>query len=352
MITISPVEELPRSFSFSVSPGSLLILRFHITSNFMAPAIIQPKIEEWVNNEGQIISLPTEVNPLYNYLSPRKESTITVTLHIPKSLNPDTEIRTIISFSGYDQCAFDMILRIEAARKGSGPSIEHAIHLTVPPKAPQKINATSENTKETTSETIFTSEYVVKLIAGLTGLEVLPAKWLVSEIILLLCSKGKKSISQGMYNTVIPKLKKTLFFKNASLIVASSQLIQWLKLNASISSGLQAVLGKNEGESLRILKIWEKWLFSLIPKDIEKNIQKDPLLEISSDDNFDAVLEDIGYEPDKFFLYLILGLMQISPRIHEVIVQVSDRIPDSPQEHTDPSHTQNDVLSEKGSLSR
>jgi hypothetical protein len=179
-----------------------------------------------------------------------------------------------------------------------------------------------------------------------------PGKWLAAELILMLCVKGIQVTKQDENIELIKKLQSTKFFKNGVLIVSGSQIIHWIRVNNSISSGLQAIVGnKNNG----IINTWENLLLNLIENDIEKNkglSGNQSEIEIQHED-FGAVLEEIGNEPEKLFLYFLLGLMEVSPSINDVIRQVCAKVQESKiiKEREKKTNSKK-VLNERGSLFR
>ena len=150
---------------------------------------------------------------------------------------------------------------------------------------------------------------------------------------------------------LITDLQRTQFFKNGVLVVAGSQLIYWIRINLSLSSSLQLATGS--AQTLGMLQKWEEWFLNLIDKNIEAPDYELANVLFPQEDNQEAVLEKIGSEPENWFLFLVLGLIEISPRLNSIINQIVDKVPKQPvKKPARKGLTQKKVLKEKGSLKR
>ena len=195
------------------------------------------------------------------------------------------------------------------------------------------------------------SEHISRILGSFTGLEIIPCKWLVAELILAVCAKGMSACKKEKNKMLITDLQRTQFFKNGVLVVAGSQLIYWIRINLSLSSSLQLATGS--AQTLGMLQKWEEWFLNLIDKNIEAPDYELANVLFPQEDNQEAVLEKIGSEPENWFLFLVLGLIEISPRLNSIINQIVDKVPKQPvKKPARKGLTQKKVLKEKGSLKR
>jgi len=342
MIRFTPIDDTINEISFSLPLKSMLVLRVLLKSNFLAPAVIQPTLNNWIANDGSIYPAQYKILPSHVYMSPGAEISITISVQIPEDVEEGSVIHSMIQFSGFKNSSVRIKLNVNGNNVQDHIS-EHALELTIP--------MSHANERQHDDHVFFRSEQTAKIIGSLTGLEILPAKWLVAELVLAVCERGLHAAEQKETQVFIEKLRRTQFFKNGVLVTASSQFVHWIMISLSISSGLQAVSGSKLKTS-RMLYSWEDWLFNLVDKDIEIPGHADNL-QYKSEYTNEVIIEKLGMEPERWFLFLLLGLMQVSPRINSVIKQVADKVPDAqPQTEKKTNNRVKKVLKEKGSLQR
>ena len=324
---------------------SIVVLRITMRSAFVAPAVIQPRMDDWVNDSNADI-LPVHYNimPAYIYLSPDSSTAITITLQIPVVVKDQDVIRSSIHFSGFQSCTVPIKITLEETNEVADKIYEHKIDLTLPMSDHKK------GSKHTNG--VVKPQQVAKVLAGMAALEVLPSKWLVSELVLAMLEKGLIAAEKEENKIFINKLTRTRLFKNGVLVISGSHFIHWTMIGLSVSSGLQGAMGKKE-ENSGMLRIWEQWLLNLAGDDIEAADYESIDTEFPAGNNYEAIVKKIGMEPEKWLLYIVLGLMQVSPRLHTIITQICAQVRDiKPKQSSTKRRKTKKVLNEKGSLQR
>ena len=342
MIRFSPIEEQQPPLQFALPQTSMLVLRITLKSGFVAPAIIQPRLNDWVTSKGEIIKANYNILPVYVFLPAAGSVSISVTIHIPPDLKENEIIRAALQFSSFKNCDIRLQVMIDNSVKAADLFMEHLVELKIP-------HSTGMN-NETAKNELHNAEAVAKTIAGLSGLEIIPAKWLMAELLFALCEKGMNEATRTENKKIIHSLQQTKFFKNGVLVVSGSQLIHWVMMNMGISAGMRAVSGH---EANSVLEQWKNILLSLSASDIELPVNGVAVHSFFQPYNYEAVSEKMGMEPDKWFLYLLLGLMSISPGLQSILQQISETAPGpKPEAKKKNKRTIKKVIHEKGSLQR
>ena len=106
------------------------------------------------------------------------------------------------------------------------------------------------------------------LVAGLTSLDMIPARWLVAEMLTAVCQLGDSRAASAEGRALLNRLGKTRFFKNGVVSFSSAQVPRWVLSALSSASGLNAALGGQTGQGT-LLYIWERWLLGLADGDVE-----------------------------------------------------------------------------------
>lgn len=344
MIYFSKIEDNGQHLRFTLNKGGMLVLRIALKSNFVAPAVLQPRLEDWVTEEGAILTAAYKASPAYLYVSPNSISHFTLTVPMPADAEPAQNLSGTLHFSSIQHCAVKIQVLIADPQDTPGAIEEHLVNITIPDN-----NTTAP---DHSINTINRTEQTAKLLSMLASLEVLPSKWLVAELALSVCERGLQAMEQEEYRVLAEQLTKTRFFKNAVLVFSAAQFVHWVLLGLSISAGLQAVTARKK-KSARMIHNWEEWLMNLADHDVESTAQSSSGLQFPQDQHYEAVINRIGMEPDKWLLYLLLGLMQISPRQKAIVEQLCRQIPENKKRK--PGATKKkvkNVLNEKGSLQR
>ena len=346
MLTFSKIPEPVQEFSFIVPLRSIVVLRITLKSNFVAPAIIQPKMDHWIKADGTIIPVSYQVMPLYIYLSPHALTSLTMSVHLPESLKTNDEIYSSVSFSRILNCSASLKLKVED-RSDTNNIFEQNISIEIPysPKTPDPEGF------ENDGHNFIKSEQAAKILIGLAGLDMIPSKYLVAELILNLCDKGHQLADAPERQKFVNNLLRTKFFKNGVLLLAASHLINWVMVSLSISSGLQAVTG-NKAKHQGMLQTWEDWLINLAGLDIEEPEHQSTNGIFNGEAGFESVISKLGVEPEKWFLYFVVGLMEVSPKLHSLLEQICANAPEIKKTGSKKKRVVKRILNEKGSLQR
>ena len=191
------------------------------------------------------------------------------------------------------------------------------------------------------------------LVAGLAGLDMIPARWLVAELLAVVCEAGEAHSRTSEGQSLLDRLGRTRFFKNGVVAFASAQAPRWILSGLSASSGLHAALGGQIGQG-QLLYIWERWLLSLADADIESNDATAAQVRVP-DSTLQGYAAELGTNADRWFAMLVLGLARLSPRVAAALEVIAARAPAMPEQAPsggDPALPSQDVMGEDGPLSR
>ena len=352
MIYFQQIEQIDDLISYNVPANSLLVIRMLMRNKFDGPTIIEPKWDHWSEGERKL-PLGHQTSPTYVYVNQSDDCLITFSMQLPKGLKPGITIRNTLRFSNVDRCS----LRFEITITHSGgESTGHLYEARIERSLPLNGSAVSIHQNEASkSEATYFTESILQLLNGFSGLEKLPSSWLVAEIILTLLESGSKRANSRNSDALIKKIKRTIFFKNGVLMTSGAQVINWLSISQQITSALRSVFGKSEDHtsSGRILLHWERYLLNLIADDVENPERLRAQMFMNRSNGFESILGEIDGKAEQFFLYFILGLMQISPRINDIIIEICEGLAEDKKEIAAPGVTiSSDIINEKGSLKR
>lgn len=350
MIYFQKIEQQPTSLTCVVPAGAMLVLRIRIKSCFAAPVALQPRVEEW-NDQGDETAVTARISPLYSYLNPGGEETFTLTVPLPENLKEKDRLSTRIHFSTIADCSLDLTLQTEAGdAEVKNQLAERNATLNLPLNADQ---APQNNEEDRSSGHALYAESIYALSKGLESLEKTPSRALFTEMILFLTRLGYTIAKDEKNAALIHKLKRTVFFKNGALITAGSQVINWLSVSRSFHSGFRTVWDEKETEAGSMLGSWEQWMFKMLRGDIESPQTSESEPPEMPDPSLDEVMNEVGHEPEKLFLFFVLGSMEVSPRLKTAIYRVCAHIEED-KNHMDLPYmrTFDDVMNEKGSLQR
>ena len=330
-----------QTIQIQATPGSLVIFRVSITSKIVAPAVIQPTLDNWIRKDGKAFLPEYNVEPAYSFLQTGREAKVNFTIQAPKEVNAGDLLYSVLVIPSAEKYNYPIILEILPVETSNRHAFDYSTSINVPPDTVSEMEANNE---------ALISKSTVKLLGGLASLEVIPSKWVVSELILSCCSRGYKTALTEEGGARLQKIALTRFFKNGVLIFQGTQFVQWIKLALTISSGINSIAGGKEGGGM-ILQNWEEWLFNLLDQDIESPQFEYKKVELPTSVDNKSVLDAMGTDPEKWFGYFILGLQIISPRIEYVINQLIEDI-ESPKTKKKQNKQPKNVLNEKGSLQR
>ncbi len=321
--------------------NSLLILRVNVISNIIAPAVIQPSLEHWVSDNGAIYEADYGLEPAYSFLQTGGEAKLTFSIQLPKNLKKGSLIYGGLTIPSSETFTFPIEIEIVTRNPKNRKVYNHTSAITIPIRS----------LEEEPSNNVLVSKSTIKLLAGLASMEVIPSKWIVSELVLSCCNLGYKLAITKNGSETLERLSRTRFFKNGVLIFQGTQFVQWMKLALSISSGINAFVEGKPREGM-MLQHWEEWLFNLVDQDVESPDFEYRAIELPTSKDYKTVLHIMGNDSEKWFSYFILGLGKLSPRIEMVLEQIMAKvempIPKKPVAKAKSKR----VLKEKGSILR
>jgi hypothetical protein len=278
-----------------VHPGTTLLLRLFLHSQIAESWLFRPAIDDWVVDDGQILIMASHIDPSFVQLSSGNKVNQTVTLFIPSVLQPGQFLKSWLRFPAIAEEFIPIEAEILSPEqeKGKHQVVEVTLKVTLPFNLEK--NSLSSALDPTTTGTF-------GLISGLIDLDKIPSRWLVAELLVILCQRGNEYIKTEPGKELLNQLKSTRLFQNGVSAFASAQIPIWI---ANSLKSMKTILG---GESL--LSVWEQWLFSLVGADIQK-LEQTSVSPVSAE----AILSKIGEAADRWFAGIILGLAHISPRI-------------------------------------
>lgn len=343
-MAVDTAPELPHA-RLEARAGTALGLRLRLRNRMMAAGLLRPVIDDWVANDGQILATGARADPAYVYLLQGAEARQTITLLVPAHVAPDTMLRSSIGFPGMGDQRIAVEVRVLAAAEPGIPQAPVDVSLDVAlPLGGEGVSAADE------FGSIAQASY--SLVAGLAGLDMIPARWLVAELLTAVCEAGEAHARTPEGQALLDRLGRTRFFKNGVVAFASAQAPRWILSGLSASSGLHAALGGQIGQG-QLLYIWERWLLGLADADIESNETTAAQVRVP-DSTLQMYASDLGTSADRWFGTLVLGLARLSPRIAAALEVIAERAPAAPDDSSAAggSSPPQDVMGEDGPLSR
>lgn len=336
---------LPRA-DLEARPGMVVALRLALRNRMMAAALVRPTIDDWVASDGEILPASARVEPAYAYLLQGSEVRLTITLRVPSHLSEGTQLTSALRFPGIGEVAVPITLKLlPAGEPGFAlPALECPLEVALP--------IGDQPTADGGDVFGSVAQASYSLVAGLAGLDLLPARWLVAELLTAVCRLGDAQLATEAGAQRLEKLGRTRFFKNGVVSFASAQLPRWVLSGLSATAGLSAALGGPQAQG-QLLTIWERWLLGLADSDIELG---GPSAEVRLPDaQLQAFAGTLGTHADRWFASLMLGLAALSPRIDTALAQIEQLAPEAPAKEGDAAGGRgegDDVLGEDGSLGR
>jgi len=344
--TASAGPQAPRA-DLEARPGMAVALRLRLRNRMMSAALVRPTVDDWVASDGEILPSGARIEPGYAYLLQGADVRATVTLRVPLHLKAGTRLTSALRFPGICDEAVPITLGILTSDDDGNaalPALEHALDVALP------LGDASLRSGGDDFGSVAQASY--SLVAGLAGLDMLPARWLVAEILTAACQLGEARSATPEGLALLERLGRTRFFKNGVVAFASAQAPRWILSGLSATSGLHAAMGGQHGQG-QLLYIWERWLLGLADADIE---QGGPAAEVKVPDaSLQSFASTLGTQADRWFANLLLGLSALSPRMALVLEQLAERAPPPPDDGggSPPAAAgESDVLGENGSLGR
>jgi hypothetical protein len=330
------------AFRFTGRPGGLLVLRLSVQSRMAAPAVVHPALDDWVDSDGRIFPAELRAAPSYTYLQQGSAVRLTLSTVLPGEAEPGDFLRSVLRFPGIEEEVLPVVVEMLDPKEAPDSS-EHQISVTLPLAGYDSVPGEGDEAH---------AKAIVALLAGLAGLEVIPARWVVSELIVTVCEVGERYREAKDGRAFLDRLERTRFYKNGALAFRGAHIMEWIMVGVTVSSGLYAVFGGEKPRG-RMLHAWERWLLNLIDMDIEWLEEEEREVRMPPP-RLEETLERLGTDSERWFSSFILGLTQLSPRIRDPLLVICEQVPGPPEgaeggpEKDDTP--ENDVLSEGGSL--
>ncbi|MCU0543772.1 MAG: hypothetical protein MUE44_16585 [Oscillatoriaceae cyanobacterium Prado104] len=182
---------------------------------------------------------------------------------------------------------------------------------------------------------------IYNLAIKLSGLDLLPASWLVMEILLLVTGKGREYLATEAGTKLLTKLRRTHFFKNGITAFTSSQFPRWLAISREAANTYYESLGVPNC-SRGVIYYWENWLGNL---GKNQAVYSANIVE-------NLLAKQWELDAEEWFGAIVLGLVQISPRIATQIQNIADRALDNFPPILQHPVALNNMLDEANSLPR
>lgn len=322
-------------------PGTAVALRLRIRNRMMAAGLLRPTVDDWVASDGQILPSGARIEPGYVYLLQGAEARQTITLLVPSHLGDSVVLTSSLSFPGLGPEAIPIEVRIRDAAAGVGPQPPLDVPLDIALPLGERAQAAGE-------EFGSMAQASYSLVAGLAGLDMIPARWLVAELLAAIASVGEERAQTDAGRLLLDRLGRTRFFKNGVVAMASAQAPRWILSGLAATSGLHAALGGQTGQG-QLLYIWERWLIGLADGDIESDSAAAQARV--PDHALQSFAGELGTNADRWFGSLVLGMSALSPRIAATLDAIAAQAPDGP-DAPPPAGPPDDVIGEDGSLGR
>jgi hypothetical protein len=322
--------------------GTAIALRLQVRNRMMAAGLLRPQVDDWVASDGQILPSGARIEPGYIYLLQGADARQTITLLVPGHLEGGTILTSSLRFPGLGDEAVPIEVRIRTPIEGGPPEppIDVPVEVSLP---------LGERARAAGEEFGSMAQASYSLVAGLAGLDMIPARWLVAELLTAIAQVGDGQSRTESGRALLDRLGRTRFFKNGVVAMASAQAPRWILSGLAATSGLNAALGGQSGQG-QLLYIWERWLLGLADGDIESDGAAakvhGPDLALLS------FASELGTGADRWFGNLVLGLAALSPRVGTMLESIASQAPRDTVSASAAAVEPDDVIGEDGSLGR
>ncbi|MDY6783561.1 MAG: hypothetical protein SW833_13625 [Cyanobacteriota bacterium] len=197
----------------------------------------------------------------------------------------------------------------------------------------------------TTAADAKAAEAGYRLATALPGLNFLPVRWLVVELLVVLAQIGNEFAQSDRGRQLAHNLGRTRFFKNGVGALSAAKVPRWLQISQSAATAFATAIGEANATG-GMLAFWEQWLWSLLPA----NSPFPPsTLTPSAGETLSA---ELGMNSDRWFEAIVLGLATLSPRIAAILEAIAALAPPLPTRPSPPQIPGEDIISESPSLRR
>jgi hypothetical protein len=287
-----------------IYPGSILVLHLSVHSQMTESWLFRPAIDDWIMDDGQIITIANLIDPPFIQLLPASKLNQTVTFFIPSDLKPEQFLKSWLRFPGIAEESISIEAEIlsPTQQKHQPQVVEAFLSVTLP---------FSSQTKLLSSAIDRTTSASFGLISGLIDLDKIPSRWLVAEFLVILYQAGNEYIKTELGKH---QLKSTRFFQNGAKAFVAAQLPNWI---ADSLNSADKVLNNQS-----LLSIWEQWLFNLVLEE-KANVADKPDKTSISPKVAKIVVSELGEPPDRWFAGIVLGLALTSPRVATTLTKTT-----------------------------
>ncbi|MDT9197655.1 hypothetical protein H4N54_01360 [Limnospira fusiformis KN01] len=174
----------------------------------------------------------------------------------------------------------------------------------------------------------------------LPELDLLPARWLVLELLLIFAQKGDDYAKTPPGRMLLDQLRLTRFCKNGVLSLAAASVPRWIAVSQATATAFHNSVGTPASRG-GLLKFWEQWLWDIAGSQM-------PNSQTSAAD----LVNQLGIDGEAWFLKIVLGISCVSPRIATTLQAIASTAPSVSPTAPTPIPPIKDVLSEPGSLQR
>ena len=267
------------SVRIKIHPGSTLVLLLLLDTQIAEPLLFRPTLDDWLVDNGEVIFLPSSIEPPYLYLN-KNRFTQKIILSIPLNWHGQI-LKSWLRFPAIQEEAISIHLEILSPEQGKN---KHHVEVALPVTLPFTAQKSLPSGVDKTTAGCF------GLISGVMDLDKIPSRWLAAELLAILCQKGEEYAQTESGRQLLDRLNTTSLFQNGAYAFASAQISSWI-VDSLKSTNI--ILG---GHSL--LNVWQQWLLSLVP--VDRSLPKTFVPERSA---------------SRWFAGIVLGLAQISPKI-------------------------------------
>ena len=181
------------------------------------------------------------------------------------------------------------------------------------------------------------------LVRALPGLNFLPVRWLVVELLIVLAQVGNEYARSEGGHQLRARLSRTRFYKNGVVALASAKVPRWLQVSQSTAAAFANSIGTATGMG-GMLVFWEQWLWSLLPANSQLPLQAPNNLAR------EALSAELGMDGARWFEAIILGLATTSPRIAAILEAIATLAPTPTTRPTLPKTPVEDVIGESQAI--
>ncbi|RAM47954.1 MAG: hypothetical protein C6Y22_30585 [Hapalosiphonaceae cyanobacterium JJU2] len=292
------VLDIPE-INIKIYPGSILLLRLLIHSKMSESWLFRPTIDDWKMENGQIIEIMNLIDPAFSELLPGSKLNQVVTFFIPSDLKPGQILKSWLRFPALaeESIPIEAEILLPTQQKEQPQIVEASFSVTLPLNSQENLSSSAIDRSTSAS---------FGLISGLIDLDKIPSRWLVAELLVILCQAGNEYIETELGKQLLNQLKTTRFFENGVRAFVCAQVPNW------IAHSLNTVDKSLSHQSL--LSIWEQWLFDLVPEvnlDVTHKTQTRFISPVLTKD----VVSELGEAADRWFAGIVLGLAINSAKV-------------------------------------